>query len=82
MVGNLLYYRFMNPAVVAPDGFDVVDFSAGAPLHPDQRRNLASVAKILQHAAANQIFEGENSHLNVVNQYLEETHQKFRLVRR
>uniref|UniRef100_A0A8C5RWT7 IQ motif containing GTPase activating protein 3 n=1 Tax=Laticauda laticaudata TaxID=8630 RepID=A0A8C5RWT7_LATLA len=78
VVGNLLYYRFMNPAVVAPDGFDVVDFSAGAPLHPDQRRNLASVAKILQHAAANQLFEGENSHLNVVNQYLEETHHKFR----
>ncbi|KAL7978399.1 hypothetical protein Chor_014938, partial [Crotalus horridus] len=82
VVGNLLYYRFMNPAVVAPDGFDVVDLSAGAPLHPDQRRNLASVAKILQHAAANQLFEGENSHLNVVNQYLEEAHQKFRLVRR
>ncbi|XP_013931841.1 PREDICTED: ras GTPase-activating-like protein IQGAP3 [Thamnophis sirtalis] len=78
VVGNLLYYRFMNPAVVAPDGFDVLDFSAGAPLHPDQRRNLASVAKILQHAAANQLFEGENSHLNVVNEYLEETHQKFR----
>ncbi|XP_058016646.1 ras GTPase-activating-like protein IQGAP3 isoform X2 [Ahaetulla prasina] len=78
VVGNLLYYRFMNPAVVAPDGFDVVDFSAGAPLHPDQRRNLASVAKILQHAAANQLFEGENSHLNVINQYLEETHEKFR----
>ncbi|XP_039224578.1 ras GTPase-activating-like protein IQGAP3 isoform X1 [Crotalus tigris] len=78
VVGNLLYYRFMNPAVVAPDGFDVVDLSAGAPLHPDQRRNLASVAKILQHAAANQLFEGENSHLNVVNQYLEEAHQKFR----
>ncbi|XP_007441316.2 ras GTPase-activating-like protein IQGAP3 isoform X1 [Python bivittatus] len=78
VVGTLLYYRFMNPAVVAPDGFDVVDLSAGAPLHPDQRRNLASVAKILQHAAANQLFEGENRHLNVVNQYLEETHQKFR----
>uniref|UniRef100_A0A670ZLA5 IQ motif containing GTPase activating protein 3 n=1 Tax=Pseudonaja textilis TaxID=8673 RepID=A0A670ZLA5_PSETE len=78
VVGNLLYYRFMNPAVVAPDGFDVVDVSAGAPLHPDQRRNLASVAKILQHAAANQLFEGENGHLNVVNRYLEETHHKFR----
>ncbi|XP_077181510.1 ras GTPase-activating-like protein IQGAP3 [Paroedura picta] len=78
IVGNLLYYRFMNPAVVAPDGFDVVDISAGVALHPDHRRNLASIAKILQHAAANQMFEGENSHLRVVNQYLEETHLKFR----
>ncbi|XP_054831639.1 ras GTPase-activating-like protein IQGAP3 [Eublepharis macularius] len=78
VVGNLLYYRFMNPAVVAPDGFDVVDVSAGVALHPDHRRNLGSIAKILQHAAAHQMFEGENSHLRVVNQYLEETHHKFR----
>nr|XP_056709157.1 ras GTPase-activating-like protein IQGAP3 [Euleptes europaea] len=78
IVGNLLYYRYMNPAVVAPDGFDIVDISAGVALHPDHRRNLGSIAKILQHAAANQTFEGENSHLRVVNQYLEETHLKFR----
>ncbi|XP_028565601.2 ras GTPase-activating-like protein IQGAP3 isoform X1 [Podarcis muralis] len=78
VVGNLLYYRFMNPAVVAPDGFDIVDVSAGVALHPDHRRNLGSIAKVLQHAAANQLFEGENSHLRVVNQYLEETHLKFR----
>uniref|UniRef100_A0A452IN81 Uncharacterized protein n=1 Tax=Gopherus agassizii TaxID=38772 RepID=A0A452IN81_9SAUR len=79
IVGNLLYYRFMNPAVVAPDGFDIVDISAGVALHPEHRRNLGSIAKILQHAAANKMFEGENGHLRVVNQYLEETHSKFRL---
>ncbi|XP_066466248.1 ras GTPase-activating-like protein IQGAP3 [Tiliqua scincoides] len=78
VVGNLLYYRFMNPAVVAPDGFDVIDLTAGVALHPDHRRNLGSIAKILQHAAANQPFEGEKGHLRVVNQYLEEAHQKFR----
>ncbi|XP_042296040.1 ras GTPase-activating-like protein IQGAP3 isoform X2 [Sceloporus undulatus] len=78
IVGNLLYYRFMNPAVVAPDGFDIVDLSAGVALHPDHRRNLGSVAKILQHAAANQLFDGENGHLRVVNRYLEETHWRFK----
>uniref|UniRef100_A0A8C3STM0 IQ motif containing GTPase activating protein 3 n=1 Tax=Chelydra serpentina TaxID=8475 RepID=A0A8C3STM0_CHESE len=78
IVGNLLYYRFMNPAVVAPDGFDIVDISAGVALHPEHRRNLGSIAKILQHAAANKLFEGENGHLRVVNQYLEETHSTFR----
>ena len=25
VVGNLLYYRYMNPAIVAPDALDVVD---------------------------------------------------------
>uniref|UniRef100_A0A8B9ERM3 IQ motif containing GTPase activating protein 3 n=1 Tax=Anser cygnoides TaxID=8845 RepID=A0A8B9ERM3_ANSCY len=78
VVGNLLYYRFMNPAVVAPDGFDIVDISAGATLHPDQRRSLGSVAKVLQHAAARKVFDGENAHLCAVNRYLEDTHGKFR----
>ncbi|NWI22317.1 IQGA3 protein, partial [Sula dactylatra] len=78
IVGNLLYYRFMNPAVVAPDGFDIVDISAGATLHPDHRRSLGSIAKVLQHAAARKPFDGENTHLCGVNQYLEDTHSKFR----
>ncbi|NWT48966.1 IQGA3 protein, partial [Chroicocephalus maculipennis] len=77
-VGNLLYYRFMNPAVVAPDGFDIVDISAGVSLHPDHRRNLGSIAKVLQHAAAHKAFDGENAHLCGVNRYLEDTHKKFR----
>ncbi|XP_051629071.1 ras GTPase-activating-like protein IQGAP3 [Manacus candei] len=78
IVGNLLYYRFMNPAVVAPDGFDIVDISTGATLHPEQRRSLGSIAKVLQHAAARKAFDGENAHLCGVNRYLEDTHNKFR----
>lgn len=77
-MGNLLYYRFMNPAVVAPDGFDIVDISAGVTLHPDHRRSLGSIAKVLQHAAARKAFDGENAHLCGVNQYLEDTYRKFR----
>ncbi|XP_034728381.1 ras GTPase-activating-like protein IQGAP2 isoform X2 [Etheostoma cragini] len=78
IVGNLLYYRFMNPAIVAPDGFDIIDMSAGGQLHVDQRRNLGSVAKMLQHAAANKLFEGENAHMTPMNNYISQTYEKFR----
>ncbi|CAG5922527.1 unnamed protein product [Menidia menidia] len=78
IVGNLLYYRYMNPAIVAPDGFDIIDMSAGGQLHQDQRRNLGSVAKMLQHAAANKLFEGENAHMTPMNNYISQTYQKFR----
>ncbi|GCB74694.1 hypothetical protein scyTo_0003785 [Scyliorhinus torazame] len=78
IVGNLLYYRYMNPAIVAPDGFDIIDMTAGGQLHPDQRRNLGSVAKVLQHAASNKLFEGENAQLSSMNTYLSQTYQKFR----
>ncbi len=50
IVGNLLYYRYMNPAIVAPDAFDIIDMSAGGQLTTEQRRNLGSIAKMLQHS--------------------------------
>uniref|UniRef100_A0A8C0H3U1 IQ motif containing GTPase activating protein 2 n=1 Tax=Chelonoidis abingdonii TaxID=106734 RepID=A0A8C0H3U1_CHEAB len=78
IVGNLLYYRYMNPAIVAPDGFDIIDITAGGQIHSDQRRNLGCVAKVLQHAASNKLFEGESAHLSSMNTYLSQTYQKFR----
>ncbi|XP_057265982.1 ras GTPase-activating-like protein IQGAP3 [Pezoporus wallicus] len=78
VVGNLLYYRYMNPAVVAPDAFDVVELCAGASLQPEQRRSLGSIARVLQHAAARKPFGGDSAHLRGLNRYLEETHHRFR----
>ncbi|KAK0155491.1 Ras GTPase-activating-like protein IQGAP1 [Merluccius polli] len=78
IVGNLLYYRYMNPAIVAPDAFDIIELSAGGQLTTDQRRNLGSIAKMLQHAASNKMFLGDNAHLNPINQYLSNSYQKFR----
>ncbi|NXA36220.1 IQGA1 protein, partial [Eudromia elegans] len=78
IVGNLLYYRYMNPAIVAPDAFDIIDLSAGGQLTTDQRRNLGSIAKMLQHAASNKMFMGDNAHLSLINEYLSQSYQKFR----
>uniref|UniRef100_A0A1A8GRW6 IQ motif containing GTPase activating protein 1 n=1 Tax=Nothobranchius korthausae TaxID=1143690 RepID=A0A1A8GRW6_9TELE len=78
IVGNLLYYRYMNPAIVAPDAFDIIEMSAGGQLTTEQRRNLGSVAKMLQHAASNKMFLGDNAHLNPINEYLGASYQKFR----
>ncbi|OWK52036.1 ras GTPase-activating-like protein IQGAP1 [Lonchura striata] len=78
IVGNLLYYRYMNPAIVAPDAFDIIDLSAGGQLTTDQRRNLGSIAKMLQHAASNKMFMGDNAHLSIINEYLLHSYQKFR----
>uniref|UniRef100_A0A3P8VPK8 IQ motif containing GTPase activating protein 1 n=1 Tax=Cynoglossus semilaevis TaxID=244447 RepID=A0A3P8VPK8_CYNSE len=78
IVGNLLYYRYMNPAIVAPDAFDIIEVSAGGALTTEQRRNLGSVAKMLQHAASNKMFLGDNAHLNPINEYLTASYQKFR----
>ncbi|XP_028984021.1 ras GTPase-activating-like protein IQGAP3 isoform X1 [Betta splendens] len=78
IVGNLVYYRYMNPAIVAPDGFDVVDRSVGSSLQPEQRHILGSIARMLQHGASNKHFHGDGYHVRALNQYISHTHSKFR----
>ena len=55
VVGNLLYYRYMNPAIVAPDAFDVMEMGIEEQMGAEQRRNLGAIAKVLQHAAAGKV---------------------------
>lgn len=73
-----MYYRYMNPAIVAPDGFDVVDRSASSTLQPEQRFILGSISRMLQHAAANKHFHGDGPHIRALNQYISQTHSRFR----
>uniref|UniRef100_A0A6I8PQS7 IQ motif containing GTPase activating protein 3 n=1 Tax=Ornithorhynchus anatinus TaxID=9258 RepID=A0A6I8PQS7_ORNAN len=78
-VGHVLYYRFLNPAVVAPDAFDVVDLAAGGALTLDQRRHLGAVAQLLQQAASGQTWPGPGCcHLQPLNDFLTEGHHRFR----
>lgn len=78
IVGNLLYYRYINSAIVAPDAFDIVNIGAEKALSSDQRRNLGSIAKILQFAASNKGFGGESAYLAAMNDYIRLSHEKFK----
>uniref|UniRef100_A0A6I8NQR8 IQ motif containing GTPase activating protein 3 n=1 Tax=Ornithorhynchus anatinus TaxID=9258 RepID=A0A6I8NQR8_ORNAN len=79
VVSHVLYYRFLNPAVVAPDAFDVVDLAAGGALTLDQRRHLGAVAQLLQQAASGQTWPGPGCcHLQPLNDFLTEGHHRFR----
>ena len=80
IIGNLIYYRYINSAIVAPDAFDIIDVSASKALSNDQRRNLGSIAKILQFAASNKGFGGDSRHLECLNTYIIDAHQRFKLV--
>ena len=51
----------MNPAIVAPDAFDIIDMGVEKRvLESDQRRNLGAIAKVLQHAAAGKLVSWEH----------------------
>lgn len=45
---------------------------------PAQRRNLASIAKVLQFAAAGQQFESSEGHLKMLNEFLGKAWERFR----
>ncbi|KAK9298625.1 hypothetical protein QLX08_008104 [Tetragonisca angustula] len=78
VVGNLIYYHYINAAIVAPDAFDIITLPIDRSLSNDQRRNLASIAKILQFAASKKGFGEEATHLVCLNSFIIECHEKFK----
>ncbi|EJT97529.1 hypothetical protein DACRYDRAFT_119220 [Dacryopinax primogenitus] len=51
-VGKFVYYRFIHPAMVAPDAFDIVPNTIGAAA----RRNLGEVARMLTQISSGSAF--------------------------
>lgn len=78
VVGNLIYYHYINAAIVAPDAFDIVTLPVERSLSNDQRRNLASIAKILQFASSKKGFGEESTHLVSLNPFIIECHDRFK----
>uniref|UniRef100_UPI00358EC297 ras GTPase-activating-like protein IQGAP1 n=1 Tax=Myxine glutinosa TaxID=7769 RepID=UPI00358EC297 len=78
IVGNLLYYRYMNPVLVAPDSFGVLDLAAGEQLHFEQRRNLGSLAKLLQLGATGKMLPESQARASSLNNYIGQLWVKFR----
>ena len=70
--------RYINPTIVAPDRFDMVDKKVDNNLNNDQRRNLGSIAKILQFAASKKGFGEESEHLMCLNPFIIECHDRFK----
>ena len=51
IIGHLIYYRYINPAIIAPEAFDVIESN----ISPLQRKNLAEVAKTLHQISTGKI---------------------------
>lgn len=52
VIGNILYYRYLNPGIVAPETFGVVKLEPEFPVTNVQRRNLGTISKILSCATS------------------------------
>ncbi|KAJ2723116.1 iqgap- protein [Coemansia sp. Benny D115] len=73
IVGHLVYYRYINPAIVAPETFDVIETT----ISPLQRKNLAEIAKMLNQVSVGKHFSEDNMFLQPLNNYVGYTSAKF-----
>ncbi|CAI2167555.1 2722_t:CDS:10 [Funneliformis geosporum] len=73
VVGHLIYYRYLNPAIVAPEGFDVIETI----VTPMQRKNLAEISKMLNQISVGKLFTEENMYLQPLNEYVQYASDKF-----
>eukprot|EP01027_Heterolobosea_sp_BB2_P009318 GEZU01013749.1.p1 GENE.GEZU01013749.1~~GEZU01013749.1.p1 ORF type:complete len:1370 (-),score=732.55 GEZU01013749.1:189-4298(-) len=74
VIGYLVYYRFMNPAIIQPDAYELTS----AMINQVTRRNLVLVAKILQNLTNNSLFGSASleKFMEVFNPYITENSAK------
>lgn len=72
-IGQLIYYRYIHPAIVTPETFDVVS----KVLDPIQRKNLNEIAKMLTQIAMGEIFNEDNQYLTPLNDYIIDASSNF-----
>jgi len=65
-IGRLIYYRYINPAIVTPETFDIVSNTLGAV----PRKNLAEISKMLTQITSGTVFGDDNPCLTPLNSYV------------
>jgi hypothetical protein len=73
ILGNLIYYRYINPVICAPEGFDIIESN----INQIQRKNLAEIAKLLHNISVNKPFADDNQWLQPLNEYIAIAAKKF-----
>ncbi|KAG0183108.1 hypothetical protein DFQ29_009806 [Apophysomyces sp. BC1021] len=66
IIGHFIYYRYLNPAIVAPEQYDVID----AIINPMQRKNLAEISKLLHHISSCKTFDEDDIFLQPLNEFI------------
>ena len=72
VIGNLIFFRYINPAIVAPEAFDVIP--SDKTLSTQQRKNLSEISKSL-----NMVSIGRTSATDIpmVIDYVQSNNMKF-----
>lgn len=72
-LGNMLYYRYINPAIFSPEDFDIVSGS----IDNTQRKNLGEIGKLL-HAVQVGHLSSQDQGLLPLDNFVETSGERFR----
>ncbi|TDL29206.1 hypothetical protein BD410DRAFT_735994 [Rickenella mellea] len=72
-IGRLIYNRYINPAILAPEAFDIVPGSIGVPA----RKNLNEISKMLLQISSGFPFADDTPALTPLNSYVAEAIPQF-----
>ncbi|CAO3608661.1 unnamed protein product [Cunninghamella blakesleeana] len=71
IIGHFLYYRYLNPAIIAPEQYDVINTI----VNPNQRKNLAEISKMLHYISSGKTFD--DHYLSSLNKYVITASERF-----
>jgi len=72
ILGYLVYHRFIQPAIVAPDDYEMADN-----VSPQQRINLIAISKILANVTFNRLVDGNGQEVDEMNTYIKKWNERF-----
>ncbi|KAG7096970.1 hypothetical protein E1B28_004367 [Marasmius oreades] len=72
-VGRIVYYRYINPAIVTPETFDVVSNTIDA----GSRKNLAQISRVLTQITTGVEFDDDSPSYLAINSYVQKAIGEF-----
>ncbi|KIJ56777.1 hypothetical protein M422DRAFT_72916 [Sphaerobolus stellatus SS14] len=72
-LGRVIFYRFINPAIVTPETFDIVPSTLSAAA----RKNLAEISKILTQISSGHLFGDNDPCLIPINSFVDTAIKDF-----
>ncbi|KAJ7638716.1 hypothetical protein FB45DRAFT_409849 [Roridomyces roridus] len=67
-VGRLVYYRYINPAIVTPETFDIVPKT----IDTQARKNLDQISRVLTQIATGSEFDNDSPKYHPINPYVKQ----------
>ncbi|KAJ3757022.1 ras GTPase-activating protein [Lentinula raphanica] len=72
-VGRLVYYRYINPAIITPETFDIVSKTVDI----SSRKNLAQISRVITQITSGVVFDDHSPNMMPINEFVTRAISQF-----